>query len=243
MKLYGEDAIHPEMAHVLNNIGAECSQQKGDSFIKEAISYCERALAMQTKLYAKPDGKHPDLIETLENLSASYSTILDEEKSLAYALQAYDMQTHLFPNVDHPRTARLLLSIAQSYSNLAIEARKRGGNELNDTYEIQAIVKKKEACEMQQRIFNGREHSDLAKSLQSLGESFRKRRELSRALDYFERAYDMRKRIYKEKAHQHLIESLRSLHVIHFQLGNEKEAKRFEEMREDMNERLDKIKL
>jgi DNA topoisomerase IB len=74
-------------------------------------------------------------------------------------------------------------------------------------------------------------------------ESFRKRREFTRALEYFERVYDMRKRIYKEKAHQHLIESLRSLHVIHFQLGNEKEAKRFEEMSEDMNKRLDEMKL
>jgi tetratricopeptide (TPR) repeat protein len=183
------------------------------------------------------------LIETLENLSASYSTILDEEKSLAYARQAFDIQTHLFPNVDHPRTARLLLSIAQSYSNLAIEARKSGDNDKSSNYEEQAIVKKKEAYEMQNRMFNGREHPDLATTLQSLGESFRKRREFSRALDYFERAYDMRKKIYKEMAHQHLIESLRSLNVIHFQLGNEKEAKRFEEMREDMNERLEEKKL
>ena len=130
MKLYGEDSIHPEMAHVLNNIGAECSQQKEDSFIKEAISYCERALAMQTKLNEEFDGKHSDLIETLVNLSAYYSTILDEEKSLAYARQAYDMQTHLFPNVDHPRTALLLLSIGKSNANLAIKAKASGNNQL-----------------------------------------------------------------------------------------------------------------
>jgi hypothetical protein len=101
----------------------------------------------------KPRGKHADLIETLKNLSASYSTQLDEEKSLKYTRQAYNMKTHLFPTVDHPCTARLLLNIAQSYSNLANEAKKSGDNELNHFYEIQAIVKKREACEMQQRIF------------------------------------------------------------------------------------------
>ena len=68
---------------------------------------------------------------------------------------------------------------------------------------------------MQRRIFYDRAHPDFAETLQSLGESFRKRREFSRALDFFERAYDMRKKIYKEMAHQHLIESLKL--YIHFQ--------------------------
>jgi tetratricopeptide (TPR) repeat protein len=42
-RLYGEDARHSEIAHVLNNIGAEYSKQKGELSMKEAISYCERA--------------------------------------------------------------------------------------------------------------------------------------------------------------------------------------------------------
>jgi tetratricopeptide (TPR) repeat protein len=236
-KIYGKRGMHADIAHVLNNIGAEYNNLKNKV---EATYYGEKALEMQTKLFEEPDGDHPDLIETLENLSASYSSseALDEEKSLKYALNAYNMQTRLFPNVDHPRTARLLLSIAQSYSNLAIEANKNRKNELFDTYGTLAIIKKKEACEMQHRIFNGRGHSDLAKTLQSLGESFRKKREFNQALAYFERAYDMRNKIYNERPHQHLIESLNSLHLIHFQLRNEKEANRFESMREDMEERL-----
>ena len=151
------------------------------------------------------------------------------------------MQTRLFPNVDHPRTARLLLSIAQSYSNLAIEARKSGDNDESNNYEEQAIVKKKEAYEMQNRMYNGGEHPDLATTLQSVGESFRKSREFSRALHEFERAYAMRKKIYNKKPHRHLVESLRSLHFLHFQLGNEKEAKRFEDLREEMEERLEEM--
>ena len=122
-KLYLEHAEHREMAHVLNNIGAEHNNLKNKM---EAIRYGKKALKMQRKLFKQEfGGDHPDLIETLENLSAYYSSS-DEKKSLDYAIEAYDMQTRLFPNVDHPRTARLLLSIAQSYSNLAIEARKSG---------------------------------------------------------------------------------------------------------------------
>ena len=240
MKLYGEDAIHPEMAHVLNNIGAECSQQKGDSFIKEAISYCERALVMQTKLYEEFDGKHSDLIETLVNLSAYYSTILDEEKSLAYARQAYDMQTHLFSNVDHPRTARLLLSIGKSYANLAIKAKASGNNQLCIDYERTSIVEKYKANEMQRRIFNERDHPDYAETLQSLGESFRKKNELDKALEYCTRAYNMRREIYEKRPHEHLIESLRSLHHIYFMLGNKNEADRFDEMIEEMEQEMKK---
>jgi hypothetical protein len=104
-----------------------------------------------------------------------------------------------------------------------------------------AIVKKKQACEMQHRIFNGRGHSDLAKTLQSLGESFRKKREFNQALDYFVRAYDMRNTIYNQRPHQHLIESLNSLYVTNLQLRNEREAKRFESMREEMEERLEEL--
>ena len=236
-KIYGKRAIHADMAHVFNNIGAEYNNLKNKV---EAIYYAQKAKEMQEKLF---NGDHPDLIETYENLSAYYSNskALDEEISLKYALDAYKMQARLFPNVDHPRTARLLLSIAQSYSNLAIEANKNRKNELFDTYGTLAIIKKKEACEMQHRIFNGRGHSDLAKTLQSLGESFRKKREFNQALGYFVRAYDMRNTIYNQRPHQHLIESLNSLYVTNFQLRNEREAKRFESMREEMEERLEEI--
>ena len=97
--------------------------------------------------------------------------------------------------------------------------------------DIQAIVvKRKKSPYMQQRIVNG------PRAFSDLGEKFRRETILKSK-------NDMRKKIYKEMAHQHLIESLRSLNVIHFQLGNEKEAKRFEEMREDMNERLEGKKL
>ena len=249
-KLYGEHAEHREMAHVLNNIGAEYNNLKNKV---EAIRYGKKALKMQKKIFKQEfDGDHPDLIETLENLSAYYSSS-DEKKSLDYAIEAYDMQTRLFPNVDHPRTARLLLSIAQSYSNLAIEARKSGDNDKSSNYEEQAIVKKKEAYEMQNRMYNGGEHPDLATTLESLGESFRKRaigkpdgsskqrEEFTRALHEFERAYAMRKKIYNKRPHRHLVESLRSLHLLHFQLGNEKEAKRFEDLREEMEERLEEM--
>ena len=239
-----KDGIHTEIAHVLNNIGAEYSEQKGESkqengaFIKEAISYCERALAMQTKLYEEFDGKHPDLIETLENLSAYYSTKLDEEQSLAYARQAYDMQTHLFPNVDHPRTARLLLSIGESYANLAVKAKASGNNQLCIDYERTSTVEKFKANEMQRRIFNDRAHPDFAETLQSLGESYRKKNELDKALEYCTKAYNMRRKIYEKRPHEHLIESLRGLHAVYFMLGNKNEADRFDEMIEEMEEGL-----
>jgi tetratricopeptide (TPR) repeat protein len=174
-RLYGEDALHSEIAHVLNNIGAEYSKQKGELSMKEAISYCERALEMQTKLYEKPDGKHPDLIETLENLSAYYSTVLDEEKSLKYARQAYGMQTHLFPNVDHLGTARLLLRIGKSYANLAVKAKESDDKQLYIDYVGTSINEIFKANEMQRRIFYDRAHPDFAETLQSLGESYKKK--------------------------------------------------------------------
>jgi tetratricopeptide (TPR) repeat protein len=142
-RLYGEDAIHSDIARVLNNIGAEYSKQKGELSIKEAISYCEIALEMQTKLYEKPDGKHPDLIETLENLSAYCSAILDEEKSLKYARQetlqslgesyrkmneldeaheyctrAYDMRRKIYENRPHEHLLESLRSLHTVYLQL-----------------------------------------------------------------------------------------------------------------------------
>ena len=124
---------------------------------------------------------------------------------------------------------------------MAIEAKKSGDYDKSSNYEELAIVKKEEAYEMQYRMFNGGEHPDLATTLQSLGESFRKRRDFTRALDKFERAYAMRKKIYNKRPHRHLVESLRSLHVTHFQLGNEKEANEFEDLRGKMEERLEKM--
>jgi len=241
-RLYGEYALHSDIAHVLNNIGAEYGKQKGELSMKEAISYCERALEMQTKLYEKPDGKHTDLIETLENLSAYYSAILDEEKSLKYARQAYDMQTHLFPNIDHPRIARLLLRIGKSYGNLAVKAKETNDNQLYIDYCGTSVDEIFKANEMQRRIFSDRAHPDFAETLQSLGESYRKMNELNEAHVYCTRAYDMRRKIYENRPHEHLLESLRSLHAVYLQLRNKNETDRLEKLIEEMENKLNKLK-
>ena len=52
-RLYGEDAIHSEIAHVLNNIGAEYIKQKGELSMKEAISYCEKRASRISTIEAK----------------------------------------------------------------------------------------------------------------------------------------------------------------------------------------------
>ena len=242
--LYGEQADHADMAHVLNNIGASYANLNDKA---KAIVYSEKAYQMQKRLFIKDieeedDGDHPDIIETLENLSAAYSSLnphtkANEEKSLVYASQAYEMQSRLFPNVDHPRTARLLLSMAQSNSNLAIDERENAN--LSKKYETRAVELKLEAYNMQCLLFNGRHHPDVATTLQSLGESFRKKRELNEALDYFMRAYEMRKVLYENKPHKHLLESLRSLDFVYFQMRRENESCKFREMADEMEEQLE----
>ena len=177
-KIYGKRAIHADMAHVFNNIGAEYNNLKNKV---EAIYYAQKAKVMQEKLF---NDDHPDLIETYENLSASYSNskALDEEISLKYALDAYKMQARLFPNVDHPRTARLLLRIGKSYANLATLQRLSNNKQLYIDYVGTSINEIFKANEMQRRIFYDRAHPDFAETLQSLGESYRKKNELDESL-------------------------------------------------------------
>ena len=127
--------------------------------IENAKYYCERAYAMQKEVFAgKNNGDHADIIDTLQNLSAIYSSnssVEDEMKSLEYAREAYEMQVRLFPNVDHPRTVRLLLSMANNYSNLATKVEGK-----LDEYQTQIILKRKEAHEMQLMLYNGQDLPD-----------------------------------------------------------------------------------
>jgi len=241
--LYGELADHADMAHVLNNIGATYANLNDKA---KAIDYSEKAFEMQKRLFIidneEDDDDHPDIIETLENLSAAYSSLTprtkaNEEKSLAFASQAYEMQSRLFPNVDHPRTARLLLSMAQSNSNLAVDERENAN--LSKKYETRAMELKLDAYNMQCLLYNGRDHPDVATTLQSLGESSRKKRELNEALDYFMRAYEMRKVVYENKPHKHLLETLRSLDIVNFQMRPENDSCTFRETADEMQKQLE----
>ncbi len=183
------------MAHVLNNIGAENSQPKGDLFIQEAISYCGREL-QQCKL---PDVKHPDLEGDRD--TREFISVLFDQKSLVYARQAYDVQMHLFPTVHHPRTTRLLLSIDQSYSNFDDRAKKQGDvipSLMNlMRYKLQLKRKKPVICNSEYSMVESiRTWQRLG---QSLGESLRERLEFRRALYYFERDCMTRVRTFTKK--------------------------------------------
>ena len=230
--LYGKETNHPEMTHVLNNIGASFYHLEDK---ENAIKYCERAYAMQKEVFkGANNGDHADIVETLENLSAAYSSksiVENEFKSLEYAREAYEMQVRLFPNVNHPRTARLLLSMAQSYSNLATQVDGK-----LDEYQTIAIMKKQEALDMQRMLYNGREHAEIGNTLHSLGKSFEKKRDLDRAISFYTEAYEMRKLLYKNMPHDDLIESLDSLQVVYLRKRNNDESKKFEAMAKKMRE-------
>jgi tetratricopeptide (TPR) repeat protein len=226
------------MAHVLNNIGSSYAHL-GDKV--KAIEYCNRAFIMQKKVFAnKNNGDHADIVETLENLSAVYSSkssVENERKSLEYAREAYEMQVRLFPNVNHPRTARLLLSMAQNYFNLANTFREN-----IDEYQTKAIMKKQEALLMQQVLYIGRNHVDIGNTLQSLGKSFQKKSDLNQALVFYEEAYKMRKSLHKNMPHEDLIESLESLQLIFWLKKDRNKSEEFRVMAKKMRKEIKMMK-
>jgi len=267
--LYGKKSNHVEMAHVLNNIGASYANM-GDK--ERAINYAEKAYEMQKRIFADKDtADHADVVETLENLSAAYSSkssLDNEKKSLEFVRKAYEMQTRLFPNIDHPRTARLLLSIAKNYSNLATLIKNKSKeyapskewqseheeklaiahdypitDSPHEEYETMAIEKKQEALDMQTMLNNGRNSLDMADTLQSLGISFERKSDFKMALDYYKRAYEMRKSLLKNKPHVNLIETLERLEVVSLRLRNKNEAIQFGEMAIEMKKQMEKIKV
>ncbi len=69
---------------------------------------------MRKQLY---DSDHPDLAESPYGLGVSYSRLGDENKSLEYALKAYEMRKKLYDS-DHPDLAESPNGFTDSYSRL-----------------------------------------------------------------------------------------------------------------------------
>ena len=102
---------HPETANSLNSLGV-LMQDKGNFDAAEPLLL--EALAMRRRIFANQPQGHPDVAESLHNMSRFYDVRGDGAQALAYAQQAAEMYRALV-GADHPDYARSLYEVAHQH--------------------------------------------------------------------------------------------------------------------------------
>ncbi|XP_035661749.1 uncharacterized protein LOC118406002 [Branchiostoma floridae] len=128
--IYGDHAVHPDIAASLNNVGLSWSEL-GDH--KKAISYLEQSLTMKKTMYGE-NTAHPDIAASLNNLGNYWGALGDHKKAIIYYEQALSMSKTVYgENTAHPEIAKLLNNLgtftsdhkkAISYHEQALSMRK-----------------------------------------------------------------------------------------------------------------------
>lgn len=144
-----------------------CIQNKGTNYneigkYNEAISYYEKALALQNEMFPK---NHPSRAVILENISTSYYNLSRYKESLDYSIQALLINQNVYGEM-HPSVASCYRSIsvlmldagqynkALSYINKSWDINKVFYSEQSDKYASH--------CNDLGRVYNGLKQDSLA---------------------------------------------------------------------------------
>jgi len=210
---------HADLATSLNNTGLVLTDL-GEP--RKALPYCERALAMNERLY---DGKdHPELATSLSNMGRVLHSLREGRKALTYYERALAMNERLLDKKDHPDLARSLNNMGFVLQSLG-EMRK-------------ALDYFERALAMRERLYDKKDHPELATSLSNVGFALRFLGERRKSLDYFERSLAMDERLYEKKDHPHLAASLGNIGGVLKDLGEVRKALGSHERALAMYERL-----
>jgi tetratricopeptide (TPR) repeat protein len=165
-------ANHSDFSQRQMNLGRICQHQgKYD----KAYHYYETALEMRKR--ALPP-EHMDIGKTLYNLgSVLGESGIDYEKSLIYLRESLVINENAVGE-EHPATALVWSGIANVY-------------ECRDEHK-QALKYQFKALELVQKIYHNKDHEDLARLLNNIGELYRRMKDYKQAFLYLNRALKMR---------------------------------------------------
>lgn len=202
---------------------AEISLNKGWCYFKQrklqkAIDSFERAMQLATnkesELYA----------DALSGMGCVYDQQRNSNEGLKYHETAYKIYKKLYGDKDHFVVARSLHNLAWSYKNLDRDLNK--GKDLSKEQNknlVIALDKLMESYEMRKRLYPNGVHLDIAASLNSIGDTYRKQGgvdNLRKALQYQQEALAMRNYIHNNHITLYTISSYSRLGETYRDLGD-----------------------
>ncbi|XP_066285166.1 tetratricopeptide repeat protein 28-like [Branchiostoma lanceolatum] len=208
-KMYGNNAVRPEIAASLNNIATSWSHMCD---YKKAMNYQEQSLSMQKTIYGDNTAQ-PDIALSLGNLGFLWRKLGDHKKAISYYKQSLTMQKTIYgDNTAHPDIAASLNSLGSSCSDL-------GDHKKAISYHEQSLT-------MRKTIYgNNTAHPYIAGSLNNLGASWGHLGDHNKAISYHEQSLTMQKTCYGDNAvHPHIAESLNNLGSSWSCFGDHKKA-------------------
>ncbi|XP_066294587.1 uncharacterized protein [Branchiostoma lanceolatum] len=218
--LYGQTAAHPQIAILMNLLGAVW-MCLGD--YKKAISYHEEELRINECNYGHGTDHH-EIALSLTNLGSAWDSLGEHGKAIKYSEQALQMFRNIYgKNTPHPDIAGALHSLGGAMRNLG-DYRKAIG------YSEQAL----EIC----RSIYGQSaaHPMIAMSLNNLGYAWVFLDNYRKAVSYYEQALEMYISIYGQgTAHPNVASPLINLGQAWCKLGDHRKAISYLEQALQMN--------
>ena len=211
-QVYHETPNHPDIAHILNNLGAAW-QALGEA--RKAVSYYQRALAIYQQVYQETPN-HPDIAGTLKNLGKAWRALGDGRQAVSYyqrALAIYQQVYQETPN--RPEIAAILMSLGTAWGTLG------------DAH--QAISFLERALAMYEQVYQETpNHLDIANTLNNLGNAWQALGKARQSVSYYERALAIYEQVYQETPnHPDIAGTLSNLGNAWLALGDARQAVSF----------------
>ena len=192
-RLY-EKQNSPEIAHTLITRGWILEELAS---YQEALDDFNEALTIYK---AKGDGR--EVIIALNSIGWVYTRLSNYQEAKNSFKEALEIGEKIYPDQDHPNTARALDGLGRSLVCLGKSK--------------EALEYTKPALAMYQRLYQEQDHPQVARSFNSVGWCYGELGKYEHELSYYEKSLEMRKRLYKDNDHLGIA---RSLHNIGWSLG------------------------
>eukprot|EP00058_Branchiostoma_floridae_P003784 XP_002589272.1 hypothetical protein BRAFLDRAFT_102514 [Branchiostoma floridae] len=198
---HGKNTAHPDIAKLLDDLGAACLHIDDCDMLHKAISYQEKSLQMKRTLYGETI-THPDIASSLRNLSITWAQLTDQKKAESYLEQALQM---VLGDSESPFRPDVVGSL-QSVRFFCLDDHKETINHDN----LQAM---QTDC------------MGIASQFHTLGAIYASLGEHKKALPYYEWSLRMIQGIYGNSAvHPNIAATLTNMGYVCIKLGDEKKA-------------------
>ena len=167
----------------------------------EALEYQKQVLQIYQTLHK---GDHPDVARALSEIGTTLSRAGQLQEALENKLQVLEMRKRLAKGQDDPEVAYVLNSAGEILTHLGKH--------------IEALKYKQEGLAMRKRLFPG-DHTDVARSLISVGISYENLERLSEALAPKQEALVMRERLTPSQDNTDTAHSLQNVGETEIKIG------------------------